>query len=596
MQRQASQGRFAAEAPDHFTCKVCFEPMIPHATLQCGHSGCAACMARVRSCPQCRAPVTRPAIVNAQLTAAIEEEVKYRCTVANCDFVGTEEAARGHRCDELYNRYRKLVPELEEAEFSGVLRREGVGAAAGAREMTAADDARVVDALLAAFGRQEAERAALRAPAAGAQQAARRAGSVVVLWDYDNINPGKVGMRATAFVLKLKQHLERRGIVDGGWDLHAYVVHGRDYRADVIEHLTKLQVDVHLCSAKREAADREIAQKLRQVARGGAAAVVLISDDGDFIKDVKEARDATGVAVHVVHCASGEHAERLAVYAASAVDIREVMPEYAAAAAAVAPATSVRVAGANVAVADLLANRQLAYLLRHPGAEGRWCTLAAPHDAHMCKFVHRAGDVAPPPVYVAPVAAEPATVRVDGADVPLSALVRNPAVTYLLQHPGAQARECTNPAPHDAATCRFAHRRPATVRVDGADVPLSALVRNPAVTYLLQHPGAQGRDCTNRAPHDAAMCTYVHRRQPTPPPAAAAAAAPAPREAAAAAAGFSVTIVGGGRRAASAFERNAAIEHLRQHPEHVGKLCTNPRPHDVAMCTYLHPLEAVGAH
>jgi hypothetical protein len=255
------------------------------------------------------------------------------------------------------------------------------------------------------------------------------------------------------------------------------------------------------------AADMQrLAEQAATAAVPGAArrAVVLLSSDKDFIRDVKRLTDA-GHTVVVVHNAApgSDHEAALAMYATAAIHVTDFMPGTTppqqpqphraapaaapAAALAAAPhgATTILVEGQPTPVAALVPNHGVRYLLEHPGASGRWCRhSAAPgHDAALCTYMHlRAAPAAAavaPPRFNAPVVAPAAAVPppraqtaaaagegfavVDGRRFALSELHENRGLAFLRLRPDAVMHLCRNAGRpgHNVAECNFIHPKQA---------------------------------------------------------------------------------------------------------------------------------------
>jgi hypothetical protein len=612
------EAQFEIIYPAVCECSVCLGPKIPFVTLPCGHSLCGTCAPQVDRCPECRARITRR-ITCHQNAEMVESSAVYHCRASwqstTCTWSGTAAEAQHHRCNPLFKRFRPLVPGLEEGVFEAVLELYSALPPADVR------DADVSDQLMQAMARQDADRAELQRtreqqqqhqqrcaapapPAAGGGGVSAAASpttgtarpKTVIYWDYDNINQTKcgAGVGTTPFLKTVVKFLQEKGIHQAGrcWDAHTYFANDPSrYPADVIECLEKIQVECHLCSKKREAGDRKLSKHLRANAAAAMAAgheVVLISDDGDFIETYKEVLQDTGLAVHVIHHAKGEHLDRLQVFTKSAHDIQEVFPAFTGLdndAVELDPKQRINVEGQQVAVGALVANRQVRYLVAHAGSCGKWCSNASDpaHNPMACKFVHRRTVTAQNTEQM---------VTVEGQQVPKSSLVYSAQVEYLLANPGKSGRYCTNSEYHDYKSCRFVHKkkpcgpqqqpaaaiarpppaaagvprptfpappqqqqnhRPqqqfaspapaavgvagpapvnAFVTVEGQQVPKSSLVYSAQVEYLLANPGKSGRYCTNSEYHDYKSCRFVHEKKPCghqQQPAAAAVIAPRAR-------------------------------------------------------------------
>jgi hypothetical protein len=162
-----------------------------------------------------------------------------------------------------------------------------------------------------------------------ARDTAETARRTVVLWDYDNIHPGP---DPSGFVGRLYSWMTNQNLRPARTEAHVFLVDIADH---VREELCKSDLMLRLCSKKREAADRELTAKLREVVRAAKEVderidVVLLSSDCDFVKDVNEAR-ASGVCdVHVLHLAKpgSPHEQRLGLYAASSQHLQSAIPGY----------------------------------------------------------------------------------------------------------------------------------------------------------------------------------------------------------------------------------------------------------------------------
>ena len=547
----------SAVADEHL-CAVCLEPAVPHVLLGCGHPLCDACSKRVNRCPTCRAAITQRTPYHAH-TQAILAAVRYRCTkTAGCGFVGGRDAARQHtQCNTRAIRLRALAPQLSFAAVEAAVRAcpEGSDESALADAVLALLPAAAADArspaatATAATSPHEAARS--RSASAGSDTPPQHAttddasstgsdephpharrgpaaeAAAALLWDFDNVRPEQLrGVATTRFFPAMLRHLrEELGVRVR--DSTAYLVAGTDYGV-APEKLTALQVKMRLSGRKREAADRDMAEDLRRLARDPAAprTVVIVSSDQDFIREAKELADA-GRRVVVVHAArpGSDHAAALALWVDATVHVDAFAPAAPAAARARGEddGSTVPVEGARVPVAHLVPNAMLAHVRSHAGAEGRWCTNAAPHDAAACRFAHCA-------VGVVRVEQRGTRAAADFAD--------NAGLRYLLAHPTRTGRMCTNrDAAHAAATCTYLHAAaaaparagavpplpaaarppPGSVLVDGVATPVAALARNAALNYLLAHPTKSGKLCRydgKPAPpqHDVEACTFVHRR------------------------------------------------------------------------------------
>eukprot|EP00744_Colponema_vietnamica_P013673 GILI01019163.1.p1 GENE.GILI01019163.1~~GILI01019163.1.p1 ORF type:complete len:361 (+),score=44.26 GILI01019163.1:80-1162(+) len=155
-----------------------------------------------------------------------------------------------------------------------------------------------------------------------------------------------------------------------------------------------------------------------------------------------------------------------------------------------------------VCVSHLLLNRGVSYLLSTKGAKGVWCNNKIVHDVLGCHYIHRRIDD------------HPQVVNVDEEKfpIPVKDLVKNKALTFLLENPQYSGRWCSHAVKHDASECGFLHRIHPFIRVDGESIRIGLLAPNRGLKYVLEHPEAQGHWCrgTHDEQHPMDTCTYIH--------------------------------------------------------------------------------------
>jgi hypothetical protein len=142
---------------------------------------------------------------------------------------------------------------------------------------------------------------------------------------------------------------------------------------------------------------------------------------------------------------------------------------------------------------------------------------------------------------------------------------------------------CINAKPHDLRACPYLHRLGDTIKVGVHVIRLRTLIQNEGFSRLLSaphHPPSMcrwsagskvARPSEDKADHDVAACRFLHI-DPN-------------------------TVVVGRERAryqVSELVHNPALTHLLEHPEHFGRWCTNVKPHDAALCRFVHLLPRCG--
>jgi hypothetical protein len=243
---------------------------------------------------------------------------------------------------------------------------------------------------------------------------------------------------------------------------------------------------------------------------------------------------------------------------------------------------TVMVAGARVAVEELLLNPAVEYLQAHPSKSGRWCEGHGERKAMTCSFVHR---------------------RKEGSSDPKSSEFEAP-------QPGALARR--------------ARRDEARVVVEGTPIPLTALEHNKAVEMLLTHPTRNGLWCDHdEATHDVTVCYRIHKRRvPGASRHASAQRDPTTGEGGDGSPRLSVNAAANGDHAAasadstsvadedshggrattecvlvsglsvrvSELRRNPAVEFLIRNPTKRGRWCAAQKDHNPDACQFVHRL------
>jgi hypothetical protein len=528
---------FKIDCDESDLCLVCFLPAIPHIVLNCGHALCKTCSERVNACPSCRAAV-RARTPYHQMSERIRGSLRYECSDpaharCGCSFVGNFAEAKRHAAvGKTALRFHDVFPQLTYAEIEAVV--------TGKEEH---DMDGMVTGLIELSKRKQPLTANVPTPAASLPQPAA-ATEATLFWDYDDVNPRFLNVSVPTFVAELRQFLRAAHGINVR-DSAVYLVAGKEY-GNVPEKLSALQMRMRLCSAKREAADRELSGDMRTLKDQAALlkksiGVVLVSSDKDFIRDVKDMTDA-GHSVFVVHNAEAgsDHATMLGLYATAAIPVNAFLLPVATVVPSTAPPPpsslvpagrrTVRIANNDVDVGLLVPNSQVSYLLDHPHLSGALCHYASipGHDAAACKYVHyksiaehrAAASNAPAPQQ----SPKPSVLSVDGVEVPVGVLAENAGLSELLRrYPHGEGRWCRHAAApgHDVATCGFIHRAQAAttrtsadlagLRVEGRMIPIDELVVNKAVEYLRANPTRTGKWCSNPRPHDAKECAYLHR-------------------------------------------------------------------------------------
>jgi hypothetical protein len=420
-----------------------------------------------------------------------------------------------------------------------------------------------------------------------------------LFWDYDNVNPRFLNVSVPTFFAYLRQFLRATHGINVR-DSAVYLVAGKEY-GNVPEKLSALQMRMRLCSAKREAADRELSGDMRTLKDQAALlrqsiSVVLVSSDKDFIRDVKDMTDA-GHSVFVIHnaVAGSDHEMMLGMYATASISVNAFLVAIGTPGGADGAATAeeesiklpptIRIGDDNIKTDDLLINDALIRFCN--GEDDRppqFCTRLreANHDPLTCNRLHK----------------YPETFRIGDCDIPRAHLVNNKLLSWLMNHPDAVGRWCINVSPaHDHTSCQFAHRKPGFANVNGMTYPIAALIDNPARKHLEDNPTHSGKACTMPTPHDPATCRYAHfvsdsadvsKRAtatvasiaPPPPPYVP---APAGRH------GTTVRIANEDVDVALLVP-NSQVSYLLAHPHLSGTLCrfANDPGHDAVACKYLH--------
>jgi hypothetical protein len=527
---------FKIDCDESDLCLVCLLPAIPHIVLNCGHALCKTCAERVNACPSCRAPIQARTPYH-QMSERIRGSLRYECSDpaharCGCAFAGNfDEAKRHASVGKAALRFHERIPTADVRRDRGG--REGQRRARHGRHGDGADRT----------GKRKQPLAANEpSPAASLPRGA--ATEATLFWDYDNVNPRFLNVSVPTFVADLRQFLRATHGINVR-DSAVYLVAGKEY-GNVPEKLSALQMRMRLCSAKREAADRELSGDMRTLKDQAALlkksiSVVLVSSDKDFIRDVKDMTDA-GHSVFVIHNAEAgsDHAMMLGMYATAAIAVNAFLLPVASVVPSTAPpppsssvpagCRTVRIANDDVDVALLVPNSQVSYLLDHPHLSGALCHYASipGHDAAACKYVHYKSiaehRAAASNAAAAQQSPKPSVLSVDGVEVPVGALAENAGLSELLRrYPRGSGRWCRHAAApgHDVATCGFIHRAQAAttrtstdlavLRVEGRMIPIDELVVNKAVEYLRANPTRTGKWCSNTRPHDPKECAYLHR-------------------------------------------------------------------------------------
>jgi hypothetical protein len=523
---------FKIDCDESDLCLVCFLPAIPHIVLNCGHALCKTCAERVHTCPSCRALIQARTPYH-QMSERIRGSLRYECSDpaharCGCTFVGNFAEAKRHAVvGKTALRFHDAFPQLTYAEIEAVV-----------KDKEGHDTDGMVTELIELSKRKQPTRANVPTPAASLPVT-----EATLFWDYDNVNPRFLNVSVPTFVADLRQFLRATHGINVR-DSAVYLVAGKEY-GNVPEKLSALQMRMRLCSAKREAADRELSGDMRTLKDQAALlrqsiSVVLVSSDKDFIRDVKDMTDA-GHRVFVIHNAEGgsDHTMMLGMYATAAIAVNAFLLPVASVVPSTAPLPppssvpagrrTVRIANNDVDVALLVPNNQVSYLLDHPHLSGALCRYAnvPGHDAAACKYVHYKSiaehTTAASNALAPQQGPKPSVLSVDGVEVPVGALSENAGLSELLRrYPRGEGRWCRHAAVpgHDVATCGFIHRAQAAttrtstdlavLRVEGRMIPIDELVANKAVEYLRANPTRTGKWCSNTRPHDAKECAYLH--------------------------------------------------------------------------------------
>jgi hypothetical protein len=131
---------------------------------------------------------------------------------------------------------------------------------------------------------------------------------------------------------------------------------------------------------------------------------------------------------------------------------------------------------------------------------------------------------------------------------------------------GKRWRRCDCQFPHDIIACNLLHAKDETIRFSKVDtVRIAGALPNPGLETLLRVPKGRHMWCTIKKEHDPATCKFLHRHPHAVP-------------------------VGRDRLGFLPEELvdNQAYRHLQEHPEHVGKWCTNVLKHEPKTCMFMH--------
>lgn len=423
---------------------------------------------------------------------------------------------------------------------------------------------------------------------------------LLVLWDFDNINPLYIGVPVIQFYHKLRLRLDKAAEALYGpghsfdLDVRAYLVHNVNY-SNAPEKLRDLQVEMRLSSAKAESVDRDLARDLRRACReadGKKITVAILSSDKDFIQTVREAK-RDGHEIIVVHAAhpGTDHELLLEQFPTLCVSLYDGVlppqpgakkPKWPVQAEPEAPTPQGTTSASDLA--DILA------LVRKNIAQG---DQVSPELLRLLADAQSAGDSAAaapaPPVASSAATSEsgdtrstttlPPIVSVAGEDVDTSELVANRGLRELAHAgPGAEGRWCpSTDALHHLMNCQLIHRYPATILVNDEPVATSDLLHNAMFTFLLQNPGRSGKWCAAPYDHDPRSCRFAHRRGD---------ASEAPGDDAQD--WFTTIKVDGVAVSVDDVLANKALDYLRGHPAAQGKKCRKAAQHNAMLCDYIH--------
>jgi hypothetical protein len=105
----------------------------------------------------------------------------------------------------------------------------------------------------------------------------------------------------------------------------------------------------------------------------------------------------------------------------------------------------------------------------------------------------------------------PKEINIEGHWVPLDQLVPNKFLENCLKSGNFCGRWCTNTYSHSMMECLNAHRDRYPL-LQGGEVDGKTLLNNTALENLRKNTLYKGNFCTSTRQHDAAKCTYLHRK------------------------------------------------------------------------------------